>query len=43
MARPDKETVRWEFEDLLNSDPQFSQVYDPDEFDEWYEDHYGNQ
>jgi len=38
----DKESKRDEFEDLLYSDPMFSQMYGDDEFDEWYEDYYGN-
>jgi len=41
MADP-KEDKRDEFEDLLRSDPMFSQCYDDDEYDEWYEDYYGN-
>ena len=33
-----KEDLQWEFNDLLNSDPDFH--YDAWEFDAWVEDHF---
>jgi hypothetical protein len=39
QVKVSKESYRAEFEDLLRSDPHFSQVYGADEFDEWYEDY----